>query len=240
VGSGIDRVPSSITSFSAVEIPGYLGSTSFSEVFKRSQHQSDDIWLEPLAKIKKSLRSPATYTLSTEKIASGATILDIFTDFPFIKRTIEDFYSVSQIAIAPLVTLKNSLDSIQQTLNEHSTKPQRLLLAEQIFGRTYTPLVVNENITADNFHLSFTGVELRWEIIGVLFTMLALGSLLNSNGPQPNSVRLRRQQYTRELTAASGLCVSFCERSESLNDLLIWLLHSNSILLTFQYGDTSM
>jgi hypothetical protein len=233
-------VQSSITKSDTVETPGFLGSTSFSEVFKASRHQSDDIWLEPLAIIKKSLRSPATYTLPADRISSGATLLELFTDFPLMKRTIEEFYGFSQIATAPLITLKNSLDSIQNILNEHSTKPQRLLLAEQIFCRTYTPLVVNEDMTAENFHLSFTGRELRWEIIGVLFTMLALGSLLDSNEPQSLSVRLSRQQYTRELTRASNLCVSFCDRSESLNDLLIWLLHGNSILLTFQYGDASM
>jgi hypothetical protein len=48
---------------SASEV-GYLGPTSFSEVFKASKHTSDDVWLGSLAQVKRSLRTPAKYRLS--------------------------------------------------------------------------------------------------------------------------------------------------------------------------------
>jgi hypothetical protein len=236
----VHTVTISVTPSSTAETPGYLGSTSFSEVFKASRHQSDDVWLGPLANVKKSLRTPANnhYRLQADRINSGAAILDLFVDFPFINRTVEEYYVFSQIVIAPLITIKNSLGSIQKTLLEYSTKSQRQRLAEEIFAQTFTPLVIDENCDAETLHLSFTGTKLRWEILGLLFTTLALGTLLDHNELQ--TARLDRQNYTRELTHASNLCVSFCDRSESLNDLLIWLLHNNSILLTFQYGDASI
>jgi hypothetical protein len=217
------------------ETPGFLGSTSFSEVFKANRHASDDIWLQPLAHVKSSLRSHPTYTLQPDRINSGAEILGLFTDFKFIKRIIVEYHNVSPTAIPPWITLNNSLDSLQETLQGCKTAAQRQFLAERIFTQTFIPLKIDESANAANFHLSFTGDKLRWEILGVLFTYLALGSLLDNVEPQ--SACLERQQYTRELTKASNLCVSFCDRSESLNDVLVWLLHSNTILLTFQYGD---
>jgi hypothetical protein len=230
--------PTPVALSSTAETLGFLGSTSFSEVFKASRvHQSDNVWLEPLANVKNSLRTPSTYWLHADRINAGAKILDMFTDFPSMNRMIEQYYSCSQIAVAPLITMKNSMDSLQKSLDEHTTRAQRLLLAEQIFANTFTPLLIDQDITPENLHLSMTGDKLRWEIIGLLFTTIGLGSMLENNEPQPT--RLKRQRYTGELTHASNLVISLCDRSESLNDILIWLLHGNSVLLTFQYGEAS-
>jgi hypothetical protein len=219
-------------------VPGFLGSTSFSEVFKASRHISDDIWLEPLANVKKLLRTPPTYRLSADRINAGAKILGLLTDSVYVKRIIEQFYHVSQIVIPPWITLKQSLDSIVNLLREdYPTDGERQLLAEKIFAQTFIPLRVDESTTAENFHKSFTGPKLRWEILGLVYTYLALGSLITDS--EPRLASLERQQFTLELTHASNLCVSFCDRAESLNDILVWLLYSNSILLTFQYGDAS-
>ncbi|KAF2437123.1 hypothetical protein EJ08DRAFT_578120 [Tothia fuscella] len=222
------------------DTPAYLGSISFSEVFKASTrgHVSDNIWLEPLANVTKSLRSPATYTLPEERIQSGAEILSLLFDFEYINKTIERYCVVSQIVALPWSMLKKSLDSLQSTLRQHPTKAQRYSLSKQIFTQTFIPLQVDEANTGGDFHLTFTGSKLRWEFLGVLFTYIALGSLLDEDhvaGPP----RSAKPSYTQDFTRASNLCISFCDRAESLNELLIWLLHGSSILLTFRYGDTS-
>jgi hypothetical protein len=194
--------------------------------------------LEPLANVTNSLRTPSTYWLHADRIKSGAAVLDFFTDFPSMNKGIEQFYSCSQIVLAPLVTIKNSLSLLQKTLKEHANRAQRLNLAEQIFANTFTPLIIDQTITPENLHLSIAGDKLRWETIGLLFTTIALSSMLETNETQPT--RQSRQRYTRELTHASNQCILFCDRSESLNDVLIWFLHGNAILLTFQYGDASI
>jgi chromatin structure-remodeling complex subunit RSC3/30 len=78
-------------------------------------------------------------------------------------------------------------------------------------------------------------MSLGREILGVIFTYLAMGSLMCDDISGP--ALLARQKYSHSLTHASNLCVSFCDRAESLNDPLIWLLHSNAVLLTLQYGE---
>lgn len=216
--------------------PGFLGSVSFSEVFKASGHSSDNVWLGPLANMKQTLSTPSFYTLSRERIEDGAKILGLLSDPAYVLRTIKDFYAVSQIVSAPFITLKKSIESITRTLrDEYPSDAQRLVLSERIFSQTFVPLVLDENTTAENLHESFTGSKLRWEILGVIFTYLSMGTLMDSSDPNSRE----RQLYTRELTHASNLCVGFCDRAESLNDVLTWLLHGNAILLTFQYGDAS-
>ena len=46
-------------------------------------------------------------------------------------------------------------------------------------------------------------------------------------------------RFTEDMTYASNICVSFSDRAENLNDVCIWFLHNNIVLLTFRYGDTS-
>lgn len=186
--------------------------------------------------MKQTLSTPSFYTLSRERVEDGAKILSLLSDPAYVLRTIKGFYAVSQIVSAPFITLKNSIESITKTLrDEYATDAQRLVLSERIFAQTFVPLVLDENTTAENLHESFTGSKLRWEILGVIFTYLSMGTLMDSSDPNSRE----RQLYTRELTHASNLCVGFCDRAESLNDILTWLLHGNAILLTFQYGDTS-
>jgi hypothetical protein len=218
------------------EAPGFLGSVSFSEVFKASGHSSDNVWLGPLANMKQTLSTPSFYTLSRERVENGAKILGLLSDPASVVRTIKGFYDVSQIVSVPFITLKNSIDSITKTLrDEYPTDTQRLVLAEKIFSQTFVPLVLDGNTTAENLHESFTGPKLRWEILGVIFTYLSMGTMMDSSVLNSRE----RQLFTRELTHASNLCVGFCDRAESLNDILVWLLHGNAMLLTFQYGDTS-
>jgi hypothetical protein len=142
--------------------------------------------------------------------------------------------------MAPWITMKNSIESISKTLrDEYPSEAQRTTLSENIFLQTFKPIVIEDNVTAETFHQSFTGSQLRWEILGLIFTNLALAldSLMDSSDLQISNQE--RQSLSRELTHASNLVVGFCARAESLNDLIVWLLHNNAILLTIQYGDTS-
>jgi hypothetical protein len=142
--------------------------------------------------------------------------------------------------MAPWITMKISIESISKTLREeYSSEAQRTALSERIFLQTSTPLIIDDNITAETFHQFFTGSKLRWEILGLVFTNLALAldSLMDSSDLQISNQE--RQSFARELTHASNIVVGFCTRAESLNDLIVWLLHGNAILLTLHYGDTS-
>jgi hypothetical protein len=201
---------------------GYLGSTSFSEVFKASKHPSDSVWLTPLAQVKRTLRTTATYQLTSEHMAPGVRLLNLLSDHATMKETLQNYYAISPIVVVPWITLEKAIDSILQTLRvDYTTKAQRLALVHRIFTKTGEPLELDEHVTAETLHESFTGDNLRWEILGILFTYLALG--MRTTEAYIAQKAKKRQEFISELVHASNICASFCDRAESVNDLLVWL-----------------
>lgn len=201
---------------------GYLGSTSSLEVFRATEHTSDDVWLGPLNQVRRSLRTPASYKLSPERVTSGARILDLLNDYATVKTTLEMFCGFSVTVAIPWTVLDKAIDSVIQTLrDDFPTNVERLKLAENIFAKTGEPLELDEHITVDEFYQTFTGPNLRWEILGILFTYLALG-MQTAEGDSTLQAIERHEKISR-LVHASNTCVMFCDRAESLNDLLVWL-----------------
>jgi hypothetical protein len=134
--------------------------------------------------------------------------------------------------------MNNCLNAIEETLSACKTDQDWDLLARKVFRQTFIPLEVDENTTPENFHLTCTGNKLRFELIGLVLVYYVMGCLV-ADVNQMDFTSKKGGQYLLELTHASNLCVSFCDRTESLNDILLWLMHANIILLTFQYGDAS-
>lgn len=200
----------------------YLGSTSFSEVFKANEHTSDHVWLGPLTEVKRSLRTPAHYRLSPERLSSGAHILGLIVEHSNVRKTLETYYTQSSTVVIPWITLDKATDSIIKTLREnYHSETRRIRLVENIFAKTGEPLQLDEQITAGNFHENFTGPNLRWEILGILFTYLALGTEMAEIHSKQEA--MERRSIVAQYVHASNTCVSFCDRAESLNDLLVWL-----------------
>ena len=157
--STIDEVEEVGASSSEV---GYLGPTSFSEVFKASKHTSDDVWLGSLAQVKRSLRTPAKYRLSSDRLTSGSHLLSLLSDHVMVKKTLKMYYAISQVVVVPWITLDKATDAITASLKtDFSTNAQRLKLVEKIFANTGEPLELDEKITAETLHESFTGDNLR-------------------------------------------------------------------------------
>lgn len=50
---------------------------------------------------------------------------------------------------------------------------------------------------------------------------------------------LNRRAFALEMIRLSDMCIALCEKSNAVNDLSMWLLHENLLLLTMQHGDSS-
>jgi hypothetical protein len=202
------------------------------------------------------LRTPRTYQLPQERVKSGAHVLQLLADASSVKQIMEQvsanqhainnpasandskYYQVSPTVVTPWITMNKCLDAIDATLSACRTEQDWDILARKVFRQTFIPIDVDENTTPESFHLTCTGPKLRFEIIGLVLVYYVMGCLV-ADVDQMDFSSKKGGQYLLELTRASNLCVSFCDRTESLNDILLWLLHANIILLTFQYGDAS-
>jgi hypothetical protein len=90
-------------------------------------------------------------------------------------------------------------------------------------------------------HEMFTGPNLRWEIIGIIFTLVASQGLSDqATDPVGQSSQSRqRKVFSHEMAKASDLCLSFCNNNEHLNDLVAWYQYESMLLQTKLLDDTS-
>jgi len=166
---------------SAVEgLPGFLGSTSFSAVLTEGQEQ---IGLESEAELGIADRIP----LASSRVASphehqrhlrrGAAILSQFHDLDRLEPLITQWEKQSSdlAIIGPFIL--DCLHSIKVDLLGTGLlqSPETLLEAAGTLSRnTAGPLCVGKDCKFTDFHKLFTGSNLRWEAIGIFFTVCGL------------------------------------------------------------------
>jgi hypothetical protein len=89
--------------------------------------------------------------------------------------------------------------------------------------------------------VSFTGANLRWEIIGALFGCMTSGIL---SLPERHAFftargsRRSKKQYTKEMKDCVQTCISLSNYSDRLNVQMVALLAKNLILETVISGDS--
>lgn len=183
---------------------------------------SDEVWLGSLEQVRSALRTPASYRLSPGRVSSGIKMLALLSHRVAFKETMKQYYLVCTAVVVPWISLEKAADAVSETLRDEFTTPaHQLALVERIFKKTGEPLLLDEQVTAETLHETFTGPNLRWEILGVFFTFLALG--LQDVEDDSHQQATEREEIIAQLVHASNTCVSFCDRAESSNDVLVWL-----------------
>jgi hypothetical protein len=123
--------------------------------------------------------SMPTRSVSQAHIERGATVLTLLRDFPAIQKYIDKWFSYAGgfVVIEPIVKIYTSgvWSAWQKTLE--SQKPTDLRhMSERIWGNTLKPLsrLFDRHTTTRDFYTSVTGEELRWEVVGVIVTLVSL------------------------------------------------------------------
>jgi hypothetical protein len=120
--------------------------------------------------------------------------------------------------------------------------PSRLRnMAEMICINTAKPLPDDE-LDTEKWLETFSGSNLRWESLGILFTYWALGSLsdthrpeLTNGGPEHST----RSDLTADYKECAALCAELSQGTSHGNSLLLYLIANNSILESITAGDAS-
>jgi hypothetical protein len=98
-------------------------------------------------------------------------------------------------------------------------------------------------MTTDQFCHLFTGANLRWEFVGVIFALAGLGASVSSRGTPLLSLNgkdeLSADAFAREMAAASHACIEICRQYENVNDLVVWLNYTYFVLASNIMGETS-
>lgn len=220
--------------------PNFLGSTSYSSVFAHSWKTgaagSAKQWQSPLYDVENG----EELIISPEKVNAGAALLSRISTIPDIEGTIRRFYKVRHFVFIPEILVLNSVVSIKATLQGHSTTSSHLQnLSKAVFINTSRALDFSRCKNPKIIHEMITGPYLRWEIIGIIFTLVALSSQDVYDDRAQQSGQHGGHDFTLAMAAASEEVLGFCTSTEHLNDLVAWYQYESFLLQTSLHGDTS-
>lgn len=216
---------------------GYLGPTSFIAGFEEGGDLIPNV-NEQLTEdgCERSAMAPSAWW-----IKRTTEVLRCLKSFSTIKALIQEYYSVSQTAVIASPFILNALDEIEITVNEflfeNAADEQLVSFSAFIVQNTGKSFKVPHGVEGVMFHKCFTGPFLRLEIIGVIFALAGRASYF---GLADSSVRdTNRPQFSRKMLVACDLTLQICKGLTVLNDLVLWLVHENLLLLKLLQGDSS-
>lgn len=220
--------------------PGYYGSTSYYSVFDRVDHVPTAITVsQPSGPAGDSF--PAASRNDNPGVGQslhlGSGILQTLQHVSIILSLVDMYIRTSQVSpTATLIPLK-TVETLQ-----HLASRDVHALAQKITRNTLKPLQVPSDMHASTFSTLFTGDNLRWEFLGLVFAWAGLSlsmSMLNDKGSATTPDGISKTSFAQLLTACSDACITLCRQNAHTNDILSWCLYENLILLTFQHGEAS-
>lgn len=233
----------------AVQQDSYLGSTSYSAALAESHRGSvvtpDDMYDRPDTLTFTRFVTPATRKAEENRINYGARLLSLLPTLPLAEELIDRYMRLSQVVIVPSMVVNLSLQSLRKMMaeGEFSTDEKCYAMSRKIFIETNKPIQYSEGMTADQFHEHFTGEHLRWEILGLIFTLMGLSCMTigdeTSFASTIVSSRIDWRILMEEMLLASNNVISFCYHCQTLNDMFVWMLHCNLTFLTMHRGESS-
>ena len=229
------------------EQPGFLGSTSYAAVFTENSsqigldadHEVDGVQLD-----HSSSPSPE----HEKRVKEGAALLGLLSEFhrfePFVEQWLD--YARGLALIAPYMPA--CMASIKRDLYDPFVRARsgKALLAasEMLFKNSARPLKLEPHMSFMDYPTLFTGPNLRWEAVGMLFTAVGLSCsmMIASEAALEyafKSAQIDKRALAHRMLEASDASIAFCEQTGQLNDPVMWLIYENFLLMTLVIGDSS-
>ncbi|KAF9696762.1 hypothetical protein EKO04_005393 [Ascochyta lentis] len=171
-------------------------------------------------------------------IDQGAAVLALLKDLSSIQKYIDKWFSFAGgvVVIEPMV--KIYLDGLWSTWHkilESSKAADLQAMSARIWDNTSKPLsrLLARDTAPRTFCSSVTGPDLRWEVVGILVSLVSLiAQSLKDGDPifcSHEAAPVNRGNLAASMHNASEMCVDFCDNLGVLNDLYMWLLYENCI-----------
>ncbi|KAF3010745.1 hypothetical protein E8E13_007122 [Curvularia kusanoi] len=177
-------------------------------------------------------------SVSQNLIDRGVGVLMRLKDLSSIQRYIDKWFSFAGgvVVIEPMV--KIYLEGIWLTwgkILESSKITDLQAMSAQIWENTSRPLsdLLKRDTTPREFCAGVTGAGLRWEVVGIITSVVPLiAQSLKDGDPifcSHDAAPVDKDALAANMHAASEMCVQFCDELDILNDLYLWLLYGNSV-----------
>lgn len=225
----------------------FLGPTSFSAVFKENQANiGEDLLNEPPDdEIPLNVSSENDQWWKEERLSLGTGILRHFPSQQACWRLLNRNLIVCDIELH-MPTIEYCLQSLWSTYGEFLNEPRDTeslcTMAKSILSNACVPLPLTRS--TGQWLESFTGNNLRWEIIGTFFAIfglvtMALPDMSISSIVKDDETIDKRRKFVRKMSECAEACLILCDDNGSVNEFVIWLMHHIHTLHSFYSGDAS-
>ncbi|KAI0427257.1 hypothetical protein F5Y09DRAFT_316869 [Xylaria sp. FL1042] len=219
--------------------PGFFGTTNFMCIFSEN--------LSKLGVVSTELEGPKLprLTISNDQIVRGSNILSFLKDtslvHDFVNRSFDIGDGVSNVCIEPVMKqwLLKLWANHGDTLKKRNPEKLRRL-SELLWHNTLTSIVVKEDMDYKAWALQATGMNIRWEVIGIIAALIGqCATTLSRSDLLLTQHNVSKPILARKMSEISSTCLDFCRDCEALDDLFVWLLVENSVLTASIKGDGS-
>ncbi|KAJ5183839.1 Transcription factor [Penicillium capsulatum] len=216
----------------SVSTPGFLGHTSYSDVF--TDNGSD------LSLI--GLSSPSDNTqVDMQRIQLGAQVLvllkylPLYRDLALARFKVWKGWSLGWPLMDMILRIiKEMWDDAEE--EEPDENQRALLLSKRLFKNHTVPMEVRSDTSWQEFAAI---ISERWETIGLMFTFtgLAIGYVFGDDPMFKKHGWPESKSVANTAAAVGELCLQFCDSDGVINDVVCWLQLHHTSLLTTVYGD---
>ncbi|KAI5357037.1 hypothetical protein Slin14017_G123580 [Septoria linicola] len=214
---------------------GFLGPTAYSAVYAENPGilQTPDIDEAP--------EPPVT---SADKIQQGAQVLSMLKDLPVYRRFTQRWFELCDGIVVMQPVFRIWIDELWNEFGQilaDGRSEQLLTLRELVWRNTRQPMRVHGNMTAREWAKLASGRNLRWEVVGVILSLVGLIAVNLSNWDSIfDSIResyVDRATFADRMRKASEFCLCFCYESEVLNDIYVCFMFEDLVLVECLKGD---
>lgn len=181
----------------------------------------------------------STSKVTQAQIDRGATVLGLLKDLPLFQKYIEKWFSFTRgiIIIEPMMKIWTSgaWSSWHKTLEAQKTGGLRNM-SQKIWENTLiAPCdLLHRHTSPRDFFAKTTGDNLRWEVVGIIMTVVALfATSLQDGDPifcSHDDPPVDREALALKCFNASEFCLGFCTDHDLMNDIFLWFLYVNTII----------
>ncbi|KAH6608349.1 hypothetical protein Trco_001695 [Trichoderma cornu-damae] len=227
---------------------GYLGATSFPEFYRETwKHLDHAACREPTVDgLAGNNESGMSATKMAPDAAAFEAAVSVLRTIPtkdaadyMHRRNINPNYAWCRLALDRLhSSLWAELGNFLEGDRNNEAMSQLALL---LFHNSSKPLR-EDFADPEQWFGAFTGVNFRWEGLGLLFTFWTFGTLSlseNSTAEQRKWLGNHNRRNLMQMYKTSATkCVDLCRRGSCNNTMMVYLLHTHSLTESLITGDT--
>lgn len=179
-------------------------------------------------------------TLESNDVRQGSYLLRLLRDLPIYQKIADGWLdSTHDGEFAGRKLVEETFASLQEFSGAHSPQCDMHVLtlrSRDIFHKFSNRIPLSASLSFKEY---MSNLSCRWEIIGLAFCFVGLGSMLASDWEsifEGRPVIPRRDLGTLALSATET-CLRFCNEAGVLNDALSWLIGQHLYFMTLIHGD---